>query len=96
MSLTWGDWGDKMSSPFNPESAIQAQAKYMAWLLKDQKDLEWALAAYNYGIGRVKKLRAAKHGTFYELSSELPDETIQYVDRIMNFHQEYSHANIPL
>lgn len=88
MDSTWQQWGKGI--PYNPEHSIDAQARYMAWLLKQQPEIEWALAAYNWGIGRVKKLRASKRGTFYELTSEMPDETVDYVCKILQFKAEYA------
>lgn len=88
MPRTFSEWGEGLAT--DPEQAIKAQAKYMAWLLKQMSgEIEWALAAYNWGIGNVKKLRANKRGTFYDLMSELPQETVDYIDRILTFHEQY-------
>lgn len=89
MPATWREIGEGI--PFNPEESIRAQAKYMKRLLKfTNGELEWALASYNWGMGRVQKLRNRRQGTFYELTSEMPQETISYVDRILGFYKEYN------
>ena len=88
MPATWRDvMGEGI--PTNSEDAIRAQCKYMTTLLKQFGELEWALAAYNWGWGNVRNLRARKRGSFYELTSEMPQETVTYVDRILGFHSEY-------
>lgn len=88
MPATWREWGEGI--PTNPEESIKAQAKYMAWLLqKFNWEMEWALAAYNWGIGNVQKLKARRRGSFVELMSEMPEETVDYVDRILTYHKQY-------
>ena len=65
--------------PFDPELAIRAQALYMETLLK-QLGGEWdaALAAYNWGLGNVRRVTAANPRTWRAL---LPDETRGYLAR---------------
>lgn len=85
---TWEEWGS--GEPEDPEQAIRAQSRYMKWLMdRLNGEVEWALAAYNWGIGNVQKLRSEKRGSFSMLISELPRETADYVDRILTYHAEY-------
>lgn len=87
MPQTWREWhdgtpgtqGEPSISPFDPEAAINAQADYMKWLLKQTKgNLELALAGYNFGIGNVRRLlRSCK-----DWKAGLPKETRNYVERI--------------
>ena len=56
MDATWSEWGE--GDVFDPGDSIQAQAKYLTWLrtvLTDEgrPGIEWALAAYCWGIGNV-------------------------------------------
>lgn len=60
-------------NPFDPEQARGGAAKYLNWLVGQTGSLRDALAAYNWGIGNVKK-----YGT-----GSLPKETSNYVDKIM-------------
>lgn len=84
MARTWEEWRDGVPGiaeappenlaylqPENPEACINAQAAYMAWLLKHcGGDVTSALAAYNFGIGRVRR------------GDPWPRETRDYVARI--------------
>lgn len=75
MDSTWHEYGE--GSSFDPEQSIKAQARYMAWLIERcDGELRNALAAYNFGIGRVKA------------GKPWPPETQKYVDKIM---YEYTH-----
>jgi len=61
MVATWTEWG--RGSVWNPEDAIDAQARYLVWLRRTlvEEGIEGAkfvLASYNWGIGNVLK---AKH-----------------------------------
>ena len=75
MPATWNEWGH--GDVFDPEFNLNAQARYMAWLLKQLKDMDKSLAAYNFGIGNVKK------------NKPYPKETLDYVKRINKYYQEY-------
>ena len=96
MKATWEEWKDgtpgiqatkMILNRTNPEHAIRAQAAYMKWLLdRLDNDVDHALAAYNWGIGRVKAM-LRKHGHLVE--AEMPEETVNYVKRIRKFHKEY-------
>ena len=74
MRATWMDWspgGDR----FNPEDSIEAQAKYMRHLLDlFKEDVKLALAAYNWGMGHVRKNPDP---------DSWPSETRRYVEKIV-------------
>ena len=96
MPATWKDFGE--GDPFNPAQSIKAQAKYMRWLLDFVIKLnpagrylyKWTLAAYNWGVGNVKKLIEKTNGNFKEAFKFLPDETQKYITRISEFYEEYN------
>ena len=76
-------WRELMGTadPFNPESAIQAQAIYMARLFRQfGGDVRKTLAAYNWGQGHVWRVLAA-HGD--DWLAHCPSETHAYVTRIL-------------
>lgn len=100
MDATWAEWRDGtpgvqpitevnaiLLDPRDPEDAIRGQAAYMSSLLKQfGGDRKLALAAYNWGCGRVKKLiEAMATNSFEALSSSMPQETQDYVKRIFQF-----------
>lgn len=86
MAPTWTEWGNG-NSPYNPEASIEAQAKYMRWLFDQFPNQErQVLAAYNFGIGNVKRLLKEKG---WEWFGHLPKETQDYVPRILGFRDEY-------
>lgn len=60
------DWS---SGVFNPERAIHATARYLAWLYRRHGTWRFAVAAYNWGTGNV-----AKYGL-----AGMPNETRNYV-----------------
>ncbi len=67
----WNPW--RRSSPFDPVSAIRAQARYLARLLAlFHGDLVRALAAYNAGVGRARRTPAS-----------WPAETRAYVPAVL-------------
>lgn len=72
---------------FDPYAASNAAAKHLADLYEETQDWPLALAAYNYGLGNVRaRLEEAGARTFWELAAQdglLPEETRQYVPRIM-------------
>ena len=80
---TWKEWG-KGERVDNPEASINAQIRYMKWLLKRVTTWECAFAAYNYGIGNVLKVWTEP---FWK--AKLPEETRNYLFRIETFYQEY-------
>lgn len=92
MAATWSEWErnefgpsippNRHVSPFDPEDAIRAQTDMMGWLLGVLKgDYRKACAAYNWGIGNVKRC-LDKHGPTWE--GHLPLETRSYLKRIFD------------
>lgn len=53
--------------PLSPEQSISGAARYLSWLYGQLGDWKQVLAAYNFGIGNIKKKR------------EWPLETVNYV-----------------
>jgi soluble lytic murein transglycosylase-like protein len=92
MPATWKEWSANVgpgADPCNPEYNIIAMCAYMRWLLKQfNQDLRHALAAYNWGIGNMKKLLASKTDGIPWVSG-LPDETKKYLIRINGYYTEY-------
>lgn len=100
MPATWGEFGE--GDPYDPVQSIKAQAKYMRWLFnfiikltRSERYLnEWTLAAYNWGIGRVRNLIQKTNGNFEKAFDKLPDETQKYVKRILKYYAEYNERSI--
>ena len=66
--------------PRDPEDAIRAQAAYMGWLLiRFPDNPRQALAAYNWGLGRVTR---AVNQWGVDYLAHTPAETQAYVARI--------------
>jgi soluble lytic murein transglycosylase-like protein len=94
MDPTWSEWSGNLREQgfdcwdvYNPEHNIMATCAYMRWLLRQfNQDIRLALAAYNWGIGNVKKT-TAKHGDSW--FSRLPDETKKYLVRINENYNDY-------
>jgi len=89
MPATGKEWHDKLGlegeyDPFNEEQNKAIGTAYLGWL-HDQfgGDTKLALAAYNWGIGNMKKLLKRTGATsFDEIKSQVPDETKNYVRKI--------------
>lgn len=96
MPATWIWWwrrvcqwisSEPVPNPFDPSRSIEAGAGYMRWLLRAlEGDLFAARAAYNWGIGRVRKHLEIHHGVIDR--SELPAETRDYLARIERIEAE--------
>lgn len=87
MPATWDEWGNGGDQK-NPEDSIKAGCRYMAWLLKQfNGDRFLALAAYNWGIGNVKK-QNWKAG-YPAIAGKVPQETSMYISRINGYYQQY-------
>jgi soluble lytic murein transglycosylase-like protein len=104
MARTWDEWRDGtagiqydtpsvdlvMLDPRDPEDAIRAQAAMMAWLFRTVGGvLAEALAAYNWGIGNLRRLKMDHPASW---RSELPIETRNYIARIDRFYADYRAA----
>ncbi|WP_264045512.1 phage tail length tape measure family protein [Methylobacterium flocculans] len=71
--------GMGLADPFDPETAIMAQAKLMAQLLKQyNQDEVSALVGYNAGTRTRERFQASGRDT-----AVLPDETQKYIKAIM-------------
>ena len=68
---------------YNPKAQLAAQKAYMEYLIDKFKDVRWALAAYNAGEGRIGKLYSRFHGDFTAAFRFLPEETRNYVAKIL-------------
>jgi len=88
MPATWDEWA-KGENPFNPESSINAQVRYMKWLLGRVTTWELAFAAYNWGVGRILKVWQDPLW-----KSKLPLETENYIFRINSYYREYKNGRI--
>lgn len=88
---TFDEWSENLKivdpSPFKAEHALQCQAAYMDWLIRETGKGETALAAYNWGIGNVRKCLAAYGDKWIE---HLPDETKAYIKKIQRLFAAYS------
>lgn len=67
---------DRGVDPYNPRSSIYGAASYLAWLYAQLGSWQQALAAYNWGIGNVKKWQRGEKTP--------PLETENYVAQITN------------
>lgn len=75
--------GLKRASVWNPEHAIAAQSAYMFHLRKIFSDTEKALAAYNYGMGNVGRIKDEP-----DWKDKLPWETKHYLIKIAEYQKE--------
>jgi membrane-bound lytic murein transglycosylase D len=67
----------------DPERSADAAAKYLKYLYPKFKDWRLALAAYNAGEGRVRKLLERHQATSFDgVAQHLPAETQMYVPKI--------------
>lgn len=82
MDPTWAEIAPGQDV-FNPEAAIEAGCKYMAALQKQAGSLPLALAAYNWGIGHVLKIK-----TDDNWRAQLPPETSAYLAKCLQFNLE--------
>ncbi len=87
---------------FNPEMATEAALKYLSDLYNEFGDWHLAMAAYNCGEGRIRRLvreamaadPSLKKVSYWDL--KLPRETMHYVPRILaatvigHFPEQYS------
>ncbi|QKX07731.1 lytic transglycosylase domain-containing protein (plasmid) [Aquimarina sp. TRL1] len=87
---------NKVSLFNDPVASTDAACRYLKYLYKELKNWELALAAYNCGIGRVKKiLKKTGKKSFWQIINYLPKETQLYVPSflavqyLMNFYKEH-------
>jgi soluble lytic murein transglycosylase len=92
MDSTWAEWAKKLALPNadvrNPEHAIMVQAHYMTWLLSRTGAIEYALAAYNWGIANVLKVLKNANMTQADWIAQIPAETRVYIQRVQRIHAE--------
>ncbi|TGM06578.1 lytic transglycosylase domain-containing protein [Leptospira jelokensis] len=69
-----------VKDPFDPEENVAGGVKFLKGLLKEFKDPEKAIAAYNAGPGAVKRYKGIPP---YE-------ETKQYVSKVKRFYKDFS------
>ena len=77
IDTTATEWG--LTNPYDGVSAIKAAARYIKWLYGQAGTWRKAVAAYNWGIGNVRK---------YGLSA-MPSETRNYVSVIYDRYKQY-------
>lgn len=101
MPATWDEWKQSDNAdPFVAEHSIAAQAAYMAWLRSRLTQLEYILAAYNWGIGNVQRVLKDRGLTAQSQPTEafwtaLPTETQRYIDRIFDVYSGLSDTAAP-
>lgn len=86
----------------DPVKSTDAACKYLQYLYQNFNDWHLALAAYNVGIGEVKKAieRSGGKRNFWELSPYLPEAARSYVpafiaaNYVMNNYQLYNFKNL--
>ena len=90
MPETAAEFGLDSLTVEDPAASTEAAARYLRQLARMfDGDYQLALAAYNAGPGRVRRLMRAheeetgKKPTFWELHDALPHETRQYVPRFI-------------
>lgn len=92
MPATFREWADRLqigvtASPYNPEHAIWCQAAYMLNLRQRYHgDYQRALAAYNWGMGRVDRCSA----------NDYPEETVKYLLRIGQYRAAFENSLITI
>lgn len=86
------DW--YIDERMDPERATEAACKYISWLYGVFNDWKLTLAAYNSGIGNVKRAmrRAGNKNDFWDIYRYLPRETRSYVPQFsaMIYAMEYA------
>lgn len=91
MPATWGEWclrchpEERARSRIDPEWSIELGTAYMADLLRRFGDYPAARAAYNWGMGNVRR-HLDTHGKL--TLGELPRETQDYLTRIKRIYGE--------
>ncbi|MGB9561870.1 MAG: lytic transglycosylase domain-containing protein [bacterium] len=84
---------------YDPESNIEAGAFYLSSLIRQTEKLNphpkeiipLALASYNWGIGNIKRLiKKLKTTSWMKLLDHLPEETKNYVKKVLFLYLKYS------
>lgn len=80
----------KEDERFNPEKNLDAGIKHFKSLLEEFKNYDYALAAYNIGAGKIKKLCCENNVCNKELKECVNDENvIKYVEKIISIAEQY-------
>lgn len=86
------DW--YIDERMDPEKSTEAACKYIKWLYGVFKDWKMTLAAYNSGIGNVKRAirRSGNKNNFWQVYRYLPRETRSYVPQFaaITYAMEYA------
>jgi soluble lytic murein transglycosylase-like protein len=83
-----------VTDPFDPQQNVHAGTQFLAGLLRKYKGNEGvALAAYNAGPGRVDQLGIRTDADLAAKLHLLPEETQQYVQRVLALKDRYGAAN---
>lgn len=79
MDATAEEWG---VDQFDPESATDGAARYLRWLYEKTGNWTLALAAYNWGIGRVLRILNSSDSVYSAIDAiekGAPRETQNYI-----------------
>ena len=72
MPATAQEWLGSTRAALDPQKAIPGAARYLAWLIAQTGSVDAGVAAYNWGVGNVKRKGL----------DNAPQETIDYVASI--------------
>lgn len=88
------DW--YIDERMDPEKSTEAACKYIKWLYSVFKDWKLTLAAYNSGIGNVKRAirRAGYREDFWKVYRYLPRETRSYVPQFAAIYHAMEYADL--
>ena len=88
------DW--YIDERMDPEKSTEAACKYIKWLYESFKDWKLTLAAYNSGIGNVRKAirRAGYQQNFWKVYRYLPRETRSYVPQFAAIIYAMEYADV--
>ena len=88
------DW--YIDERMDPEKSTEAACKYIKWLYGVFKDWKLTLAAYNSGIGNVKRAirRAGYREDFWKVYRYLPRETRSYVPQFAAIYHVMEYADL--
>ena len=78
-----------VKNAFDPAENINGGTKYLAQLISRFKDTRLALAAYNTGPGRVKKLNITDADNAQEYA-KLSGRVRSYVSKVLSYYEAYT------